>query len=822
MNAPTTVTPVHGRAALFLAALLLIPSSAVRAGVIDTVDIDDSRNPATVRIDFTVPLQYINHVPEREGDELQIQFRTVSANLFSRETEDDEQQTVTAAQSRFVPLIDARYRTESAERGVLTLRFSRRVSYTVYAGADRRHVTVEVVTGKNPLQSENQAIKEAPVTPRGKASRPNVTLAQHYVVNLESFLEGRDQPPLKDVALAKGHVVYTTKFPIEGRMWNRLRIGFFETRKQAENFRKRLLDKYPGAWVAYANSEEINQALKQADILTTPETAPVRRPLTVLPTTSDAKIYALMQEARKAITENQIGHAIQLYTKVLRYPDNAYSRDALEYLGLARERNRQYAHAIREYKRYLELYPEGEGSVRVQQRLAGLTTADKQPTASPAGKGRASGATPWEVYGGFSQYYRRDESTTDAGGDLVTQSSLSNDLDVNARKRSSTYDLRTRFTGSYQHDFLDDGPGSYNSISSLYVGGSQKKLGVSARLGRQSRNTGGVLGRFDGLLLGYQVTDWLELSSVAGFPVFSTRDGLETDRYLYGLSADLGTFANAWDFETFIIEQQNDGILDRRAVGGEARYFDPSRSLLTFVDYDISYDSLNTLIALGTWTLPDRTTLNASFDYRNSPLLTTTNALQGQTVRDLEDLLDRFTEDQLRQFAEDRTADLTTVSMGVSHPFSARWQISGDVTVSDLSGTDASGGVDAILGTGREYFYGLQLIGSSVITEGDTTVMGLRYANTSTADITTATLDTRYPVFSDWRINPRMRVDYRDNTSTDSTQWIASPSLRIDYRWRRRYRFEIEGGGEWSTEDLPNDTRDSSAWFFSVGYRADF
>lgn len=806
----------------FTGGLLLSFATTVWGGVIDTVDIDDSKNPATIRIDFTIPLQYINHAPEREGDELQIQFRTLSNNLFSRESEISDQQTVNAAPSRFVPLIDTRYQTDAAERGVLTLRFSRKVSYKVYPGADRRHITIEVVTTNNPLRSENQAIKPAPVTQTGKPSRPNVTLAQHYVVNLESFLEGENQPPLKDIALGKRHVVYTRKFPIEGRMWNRLRIGFFETRQQAEAFKKTLLDKYPGAWVAYASSEEINQALEQADILTTPVKSPLRRPKAVLPAPSDEKVYALMEEARKAIAENNIDHAIQLYTKVLRYPDNEYSRDALEFLGLARERNRQYAHAIREYQRYLELYPEGEGSIRVKQRLAGLTTATEQPRTLSAGKKRAARATPWDIYGGFSQFYRRDESTTDAGGDLVTQSSLSNDLDITARKRSSTYDVQSRFTGSYLHDFLNDGPGSSTSISSLYVDGNQKQYGIAARLGRQSRNTGGVLGRFDGLLLGYQVSDWLTFNGVAGFPVFSTRDGLKTDRYLYGISADLGTFANAWDFETFFIEQQNDGILDRRAIGGEARYFDPSKSILSFVDYDISYDSLNTLIVLGTWTLADRTTFNASLDYRNSPVLTTTNAIQGQTLPTLSDLLDTLSEDKVRQLAEDRTADVTTVSLGASHPFTDQLQMSGDITVSNLSGTNASGGVEAIPGTGNEYFYNLQFIGSNLIKNGDISVVGLRYADTSTSNISTLTLDTRYPIQTVWRINPRFRLDYRDNSNSDSTQWIAAPSLRIDYRWRRRYRFEAEGGGEWSTEDLPNDTQDSTSYFFSLGYRIDF
>jgi hypothetical protein len=578
MNTPFTGRSLGKRISRFVGVLLPIFATTVWAGVIDTVDIDDRQNPATIRIDFTIPLQYINHAPEREGDELQIQFRTLSNNLFSRESETTEQQTVNAAPSRFVPLIDAHYQTEAAERGVLTLRFSRKVSYTVYPGADRRHISIEVVTSNNPLQSENQAIKVAPLTQTGRPSRPTVTLAQHYVVNLESFQEGENQPPIKDISADDKHVVYTTKFPIEGRMWNRLRIGFFETRQQAEVFKKKLLDKYPGAWVAYASAEEINNALEQSDILTTPLKAPVRRPTAVLPATSDEKLYALMEEARQAVAENNVGHAIQLYTKVLQYPDNQYSRDALEFLGLARERNRQYAHAIREYERYLELYPEGEGSVRVKQRLAGLTTAAEQPRRLAPGNKRTAAATPWEVYGGFSQFYRRDESSTDAGGDLVTQSSISNDLDITARKRSGTYDLQSRFTGSYLHDFLSEGPGSYSSVSSLYVDGNLKKYGLSARLGRQSRNTGGVLGRFDGLLVGYQLTDWLTVNGVAGFPVFSTRDNPDTDRYLYGISADLGTFANAWDFETFFIEQQNDGILDRRAIGGEARYFDPLTS----------------------------------------------------------------------------------------------------------------------------------------------------------------------------------------------------------------------------------------------------
>ena len=74
------------KAALTLVFLLCLPAIA-HAGVIDTISIEDSENPATIRIDFTIPLQYINHAPESEGDELQIQFRSISSNLFFQQTE---------------------------------------------------------------------------------------------------------------------------------------------------------------------------------------------------------------------------------------------------------------------------------------------------------------------------------------------------------------------------------------------------------------------------------------------------------------------------------------------------------------------------------------------------------------------------------------------------------------------------------------------------------------------------------------------------------------------------------------------------------------
>ncbi|MEA3241805.1 MAG: hypothetical protein U9Q19_00025, partial [Pseudomonadota bacterium] len=730
---------------------MLICSGATKAasGVIDNIDINDKTSPPQLRINFTTPLQYLNHAPESAGDEIRIQFQNISSNLFSRESELQEQQTVTARPSERIPFLDARYEQLGVDRGILTVRFSRSVKYSIQAGADRRHINISILSstqrknrsdqadgkfpGVQPVPIE-QAIPPVVQQPPGGPSdvlqkvTPTITadmLKKRYVINLASSIKPIKTPILDSLKNPDQYIIYTARFPIDGRVWNRLRLGFFSTRKEAEKTAESVKDRYPRAWIQVATEEEILGAFKKIASPEQPASAATtvsppadsqqltqRRDAVVisdirptLPRTSDERIAGLMEEARQAISSDNNNRAIQLYTKVIQYPDNPYRQDALEFLGVARERKGQLAHAIKEYKRYLSLYPEGDGAERVKQRLAGLTTASRKPTASKNRSTQAVDDRPWDVYGGFSQYYRRDEISTDDVGSTVTQSALSTDLDTTARKRTDDYDLQSRFTGSYLKDFLGDGPGNENSISSLYFDANGKRLGASMRLGRQSRNTGGVLGRFDGLLLGYKLADWMTVNAVGGFPVFSTRDGFKTDRYLYGLSTDLGTFANAWDFNLFVIEQRVESVVDRRAVGGEARYFDPIRSLLTFVDYDILYGSLNTAIFLGTWTLPDRTTINATVDYRNSPILTTTSALQGQSAGSIDDLLDTLTEEDIQELAKDRTGHSTTATLGASHPFTEKIQLSGDVTVSELSGTKASGGVEAIPDTGKEYFY---------------------------------------------------------------------------------------------------------------------
>ncbi len=537
-----------------------------------------------------------------------------------------------------------------------------------------------------------------------------------------------------------------------------------------------------------------------------------------MPAVEDERSRQLQLEARDAMAAGTFSRAIQIYTKLADHSDPVVAQFAQELLGLARERNGQLAHAKAEYQRYLERYPDGDGAERVAQRLTELRTGRVRADGTPA----ADSAT-WQsdFYGGISQFYDREVSTKDEADSVVDRSSLDTNLDLTWRLQNDAFDIRTVVIGGHERDFLEDGDDE-TRINSLYLDLNAKHAKIYSRFGRQSKSNGGVLGRFDGGLLGFHLTPQFAINLIGGFPVISSSQGLETDKYFYGVNFDLGTFADHWDLNTYFIQQEADGLTDRQAVGGELRFTHRRGSFFTLIDYDIHHSELNTALFSGNLILENRTIINLSANYRKSPVLTTSNALIGQTVSSLDDLLTVYSETEIEQMAKDRCADSKTATLSITHPLTDKVQIAADVTWSKLESTEASAGVEAFEGTDDEFYYALQLIGSSLIKEGDLASLGVRYADTTRYDTYSGYLNTRFPLSDQWRINPKLSVDYREHKYEDEEQWGLRPSLRIEYRLKRNLRFEIEGGYEWKNETISNLDEETRGYFLIVGYRWDF
>jgi hypothetical protein len=190
-------------------------------------------------------------------------------------------------------------------------------------------------------------------------------------------------------------------------------------------------------------------------------------------------------------------------------------------------------------------------------------------------------------------------------------------------------------------------------------------------------------------------------------------------------------------------------------------------------------------------------------------------------------MLQAFTEEEVRQLAQDRTAQSNTFTFGGSKQLNGflegygQYQVSGDFTLNSTSGMPASGGIPEIPASGNNYFLGGQIIGNSIIKNGDTSILSLRYGATSTARDISFTFDTRYPITPRLRFNPRFRYLHRTGVETDSTLNTLRLSAKADYQFKS-VNFEGELGVDFTNDDISGELMRSRGVFAYAGYRWDF
>jgi MtrB/PioB family decaheme-associated outer membrane protein len=112
------------------------------------------------------------------------------------------------------------------------------------------------------------AASAAPAQPVSPIAMPqsSIVAADHrYVVNLESSTRPLTVPPLRELSGAEQYVVYTSRFSHDGHTWNRLRIGFFASRGDAQRVLNTLKERYPQAWIAPATDQEVAEAVTQIE-----------------------------------------------------------------------------------------------------------------------------------------------------------------------------------------------------------------------------------------------------------------------------------------------------------------------------------------------------------------------------------------------------------------------------------------------------------------------------------------------------------------------------------------------------------------------------
>ena len=667
--------------------------------------------------------------------------------------------------------------------------------------------------------------------------------------------------PLRNLTLYRrqfpGWTVYQIRTLRNARDVYVVRIGFFHDNTKAAEALQRIKPHYPLARVdavtapEFASARGAQQKGLHTPIViaaapavvaaTKPATPAALRmqqiaaaritPVTISKGTPDVekKAAALLGLAKEALTSRKNEEAISLLNNLLRLPQNSASREARELLGLAYERFGAVRRAREEYAIYLKLYPTGEDSERVRLRLANLDRPGVEEKTRLAQRKRERPAVSL-IYGGLSQTYYRGSSKVETkpfdllGNPLnattltaTDQSALITSLDFTHRYRSERFDNRFVFRDTQTSNFLE-GSKDVNRLNAVYYDFRDKQLDAGGRLGRQPGSAAGILLPFDGARINYGISSTVRLNLQAGNLVdfYSPYEKKFT-----GFSVDLGPFAKHWSGTAYSIKQEVDGISDREAVGVEVRFFAPKSSYLFVADYDTSYSLLNTAMFQGTWTTANKVTYNLLLDHRKSPPIMTTNALVGETVTSIREMLLTLSEAEIRAIAIARTADVNMAQFGAAKPVSEKWQLGGDVQLTNISATETINGVAGQPGTDNQYTYSVQMTGVGIFSKRDSLTFRASYIDAPTFEGNALSAFYRSLLGPRWTMDLTMtQYSQEDNLGTKLDR--LSPTIRLGYKQKPNLTFEFEFGVENSTTKGTAGEDKTNRKFGSIGYRWDF
>jgi tetratricopeptide (TPR) repeat protein len=476
---------------------------------------------------------------------------------------------------------------------------------------------------------------------------------------------------------------------------------------------------------------------------------------TVQAPATNASAKELMASGKASMAAGEYEGATQTFNRLLNLPPNEYSQEAQELVGNARDKNGDFAKAKVEYELYVKLYPQTEGALRVNTRLAAINNGTAKVADNKFSTKKQINQVNQNTFsGGISQSYfgsKTSSTDTNAGVNTHTQktdaSFLLTRIDIKDRWRHNQYDDKFVISDAQLHKFPPNSKlSNVNNLYLAYWDHDDKLLGYTFRLGRQTGISQGLPSRFDGIFGKYTLNDQFKITGATGVIANGSHSQTLTNRHFYGTALEFDLLASAISGNVYTIQQVADNLTERRAVGTELRYFNNTTNWFGRIDYDTIYSALNTVSLQGNWVDKNEISYNLILDHSKSPPLTAETAINALTFTapispisplSVSGVRKVLTTQQIFDVVKDTTPNVDSIFFGATKQVTPKWQFSGDMRLSRTQGTKGIDlnpvGIDAkadpIIGTGVSYDYFLHAIGTNVIFSDDTTGINLGYSD---------------------------------------------------------------------------------------------
>lgn len=759
-----------------------------------------------------------------------------------------------ATVNAFAAVIDTVEIARVGDQAEVTIRFTTEIQYTRHTPGDRGKFLRIFFRVTKPGFSESEVMQEVRRSPKNDLIPP-FTVAYPELVNGMLITFAKTTQYIVRAGEDNRSVVIMVPLPEEKHTSSSVRKGPATATAAATS---------PVVVVAppVASVTADAPASPQPVIAQTPDAEkPSEAPLL-----SSEKVeemaHAFLLDGQEAFAQGDFIRAINRMNRILSLPSNTRTMEAQALIGEAREKNGEIAKARAEYDLYLKLYSNSADAQRIKQRLAALPAVDSVRRSAKR-VARDDKPAEWTVNGSVSSYFFGGQSKQDDGPMKRDQESLISSVNLSARLRDSVTDTRFVFRDTDSLNFMQPSR-NYNRVYSAYAERTDRDIGYFVRVGRQNPNGGGVLERFDGITGSYNLSpDW-KVSAVYGEAV---EFGSPFKKDFYGASVELAPQVSRPGASLYAIEQNIDGLLNRRAVGSEFRYFDGQFTGFGMLDYDLLYKGLNIGMAQANYLDQWGNNYFVSYDYRQSPSYSLTNALSTAGYSTVTDLVSNVGITQARQLVADSTALSTMFATGVTIPFGENWQFGIDYRMSEISGTSAliplnqmckelqdlvnptdPVCVDGPRGTlrvsemgicqvdsydmitktcrasseasGRTNMYSAQAIGTNLFVPNGVGVAYFGWISGPSYTGQNLGLSYIYPFIENWRLESNARY-YTQHSDSGQNTTQFSPSMKLAYQWRSSLSFEGEVGYSQSKNTGTTESKNRREYLY-LGIRWDY